>query len=134
MPPKLIHGQTNILSLLRPRLTFDDSFAVYPLEIDDSADTDILTHLPSCVTWIHQALEKRTKSLNPSQTVEAPPMLGVTSVDKRAAEPKAGGVLVHCQAGMSRSATVVVAYLMALMELEPVEALEILRAKRPVVE
>jgi dual specificity phosphatase 12 len=35
---------------------------------------------------------------------------------------------------MSRSATVVAAYLMGTLEMEPVEAMEYLREKRPVVE
>nr|XP_019012744.1 uncharacterized protein I206_02239 [Kwoniella pini CBS 10737]OCF51525.1 hypothetical protein I206_02239 [Kwoniella pini CBS 10737] len=97
-------GITNILSLLRPALEFSSEFAVYPLEIDDSSDTDILTHLPSCVAWISSILELL------------------------------GGVLVHCQAGMSRSATVVAAYLMREYDLDPVQAIVALRDKRPVVD
>lgn len=55
-------------------------------------------------------------------------------IDKIAAETKPGGVLVHCQAGMSRSATVVSAFLMQTLELGPLEAIEMLREKRPVIE
>ena len=45
-----------------------------------------------------------------------------------------GGVLVHCQAGMSRSATVVIAYLMKELDIDQVQALDMVREKRPVVE
>lgn len=43
-------------------------------------------------------------------------------------------MLVHCQAGMSRSATVVAAYLIKAMQVDPAEAVEMIRAKRPVVD
>lgn len=43
-------------------------------------------------------------------------------------------MLVHCQAGMSRSATAVAAYLMQTLELDPMEAVEMIKEKRPVVE
>ncbi|KAJ9095727.1 hypothetical protein QFC20_006594 [Naganishia adeliensis] len=46
---------------------------------------------------------------------------------------KRGAVLVHCQAGMSRSATVVAAYLMKTLNIPPEEAVEMIREKRPVV-
>ena len=56
------------------------------------------------------------------------------AIDRIAGETSPGGVLVHCQAGMSRSATVVAAFLMQVLELGPVEAVEMIREKRPVVE
>ena len=51
-----------------------------------------------------------------------------------AGETKAGGVLVHCQAGMSRSATVVAAHLIQTLELDPMDAVEMIKEHRPVVE
>ena len=56
------------------------------------------------------------------------------AISKTAGETRAGGVLVHCQAGMSRSATVVAAYLMQALELDPMDAIAMLREKRPNVE
>ncbi|WWC62551.1 uncharacterized protein I303_105147 [Kwoniella dejecticola CBS 10117] len=126
-------GITNILSLLRPALQFSPDFAVYPLEIDDSSDTDILTHLPSCVAWISSILQLREKAENDPDSddlkAENDPIISTL-----AATPKLGGVLVHCQAGMSRSATVVAAYLMREYDLDPVQAVVALRDKRPVVD
>lgn len=47
---------------------------------------------------------------------------------------KSGGcVLVHCQAGVSRSATVLAAYLMKAHSIEPSEAIARIRAQRPCV-
>ncbi|KAF9051219.1 hypothetical protein BDZ89DRAFT_1088719 [Hymenopellis radicata] len=44
------------------------------------------------------------------------------------------GVLVHCQAGMSRSATIVAAYLMYTRHLTPEAALELIRKSRPQID
>ena len=105
------------------------------MEIDDAADTDILTHLPSCVAWIQEALDKRQRALDPVGSPLALDDSGRSAViDPIAGETKPGGVLVHCQAGMSRSATVVSAYLIQTLDLGVVEAVEMLRDKRPVIE
>ena len=45
-----------------------------------------------------------------------------------------GGVLVHCNRGVSRSATFVVAHLMKARALDPASALELVRAARPQAE
>ncbi len=112
---------------------FAPQFAHYPLEIDDSADTDIFTHLPSCVAWMQEALDRRRRSFDPP-AAKALTLTRDKVISEKAGETKAGGVLVHCQAGMSRSATVVAAYLMQTMELDPMEAVAMIKEKRPVVE
>lgn len=124
------------MSLLRPRLNFAPSFSVFPLEIDDSPDTDILTHLPICVAWITEALGKLEAAKQARQAGIKPVPMGREKMLAASGVPETreGGVLVHCQAGMSRSATVVAAYLIKAMQLDPVEALETIREKRPVVE
>lgn len=50
---------------------------------------------------------------------------------KRAATP--GGVLVHCYAGVSRSATIVISYLMKHHRMSYSEARKYLRSKRPCI-
>ncbi|KAK4683654.1 dual specificity phosphatase 12, partial [Tremellales sp. Uapishka_1] len=109
-------GITNIVSLLRPALKFPPQFANYTLEIDDGPATDILSHLPACVSFIDSVLSPKPGNADPTHSA------------------KPGGVLVHCQAGMSRSATVTAAYLMTKYDLDPMQAVDMIKEKRPVVE
>ncbi|GMK53971.1 hypothetical protein CspeluHIS016_0105570 [Cutaneotrichosporon spelunceum] len=117
-------GISNVVSLLRPRLRFSDDFAVYAIPIDDAPETDILKELPGAVAWISEALQRRAGHEPEERAKEL----------RKAPETKAGGVLVHCQAGMSRSATVAAAFLMRELHLDPVEAVTFLRDRRPVVD
>ncbi|KAL7423165.1 tyrosine protein phosphatase yvh1 [Cryptotrichosporon argae] len=119
-------GITNIVSLLRPSLAFSPDFAVYALEIDDSPTSDMLTHLPSLVAWIQEALAAAIPT--------APPLQRSIDIAATLAPTRPGAVLVHCQAGMSRSATVVAAYLMRTEHLDPVQAVDRVRQARPVVD
>ncbi|KAG6903459.1 hypothetical protein C0995_005482 [Termitomyces sp. Mi166 len=70
------------------------------IPVEDVDYEDILIHLPSACQFIEQALRS------------------------------GGNVLVHCFQGISRSATVVAAYLMWRRRINATEALEIVRAAR----
>ncbi|BEI83026.1 hypothetical protein CcaverHIS002_0308940 [Cutaneotrichosporon cavernicola] len=117
-------GITNVVSLLRPPLQFAPDFAVFAIMIDDAPETDILRELPSAVAWIAEALQRRAGHEPDQRGLEL----------QNTPETKAGGVLVHCQAGMSRSATVTAAFLMRELRLDPVEAVTFLRDRRSVVD
>ncbi|KAI9225723.1 MAG: protein-tyrosine phosphatase-like protein [Piptocephalis tieghemiana] len=101
----LDHGITHILNITdQPVATFSDSFKYLLISAYDVEETNILAHLDQTYNFIHQVLST-------SQ----------------------GRVLVHCHAGVSRSASVVVAYLMRSLNLGFDEALEQCRQARPVV-
>ncbi|KAL6304400.1 hypothetical protein BKA93DRAFT_733115 [Sparassis latifolia] len=74
------------------------------VNLDDTEDADILVHLVSAISFIEEELEK------------------------------GHGVLVHCHAGLSRSATIVAAYLMYAQEIDAPSALEVIRKARPNVQ
>ncbi|THH32571.1 hypothetical protein EUX98_g1620 [Antrodiella citrinella] len=76
------------------------TFTHLHIEVTDTDDTDILTHFIPVITFIQKELDKRR------------------------------GVLVHCFAGISRSATLVAAYLMYTRGLDPADALKHIRQYR----
>ncbi|KAI9209360.1 protein-tyrosine phosphatase-like protein [Polychytrium aggregatum] len=71
------------------------------VSLEDSAEANLLECLPSAIEYISQAISKD------------------------------GRVLVHCVAGISRSASIIVAYLMKAQKLEYEQALEILHQQHP---
>ncbi|KAF9449282.1 hypothetical protein P691DRAFT_799489 [Macrolepiota fuliginosa MF-IS2] len=94
----------SILSAMRGRITVHETFIRHQILIDDTEDADILSHLLPSIHFIQAELDKGR------------------------------GVLVHCQAGVSRSATIVAAYLMHNKNLDPEGALELIRKARPYID
>eukprot|EP00753_Platysulcus_tardus_P015869 PLAT5321.2.p1 GENE.PLAT5321.2~~PLAT5321.2.p1 ORF type:complete len:268 (-),score=14.82 PLAT5321.2:72-875(-) len=70
------------------------------LELDDEPEEDIASTFPTAIAFIQKALAE------------------------------GGGVLVHCTAGISRSCTIVCAYLMATQRISVEEALHVVRSAR----
>jgi len=79
-------------------------FTYKVIEIDDAPNVDISAHFQACSAFIDDALNKN----------------------------KTNKVLVHCFAGMSRSVTVVSAYLMQTMQMMAVPVLKMVKSKRTV--
>ncbi|KAJ7269685.1 hypothetical protein C8J57DRAFT_318735 [Mycena rebaudengoi] len=94
----------SILSAMRGRVTINETFIRHQILLDDTEDADVLIHFIPAITFIQAELDKGR------------------------------GVLVHCQAGMSRSATIVAAYLMYTQNIGTQAALEIIRKARPQIE
>ncbi|PCH39447.1 hypothetical protein WOLCODRAFT_85674 [Wolfiporia cocos MD-104 SS10] len=80
------------------------TFIRHQIDLDDTEDADILGHLVSAISFIEAELEKER------------------------------GVLVHCQAGVSRSATIVAAYLMYAQHIDVETAMGMIRNVRPYVQ
>ncbi|RDX51222.1 phosphatases II [Lentinus brumalis] len=99
-------GVTHIVSMIEYRPKYPPSLKLKKLHIpiQDVEGADILQHLDVTTAFITSALE-----------------------DKR------NTVLVHCAMGISRSATVVCAYLIAAHAMPPHEALEFVISKREIV-
>ncbi|NXX76792.1 DUS15 phosphatase, partial [Urocolius indicus] len=72
------------------------------IPLPDTPEANIKRHFKECISFIHQC------------------------------RLHGGNCLVHCLAGISRSTTVVVAYVMAVTELSCQEVLEAVRSVRPV--
>ncbi|KAF5373296.1 hypothetical protein D9615_007487 [Tricholomella constricta] len=101
-------GITHVVSIVEYNPTIPD---IIPAEnklhirLADESKADILSHLPNTTEFITSVL----------------------------AENKTNKVLVHCVMGISRSATVVCAYLIASSGMDAREALEHTQAKRGIV-
>ena len=83
--------------------SFPNDFEYKVLEVDDDASVDLLKHFPSAIEFIQARIDQ-----------------GKT-------------VLVHCAAGVSRSASVVTSFVMHKLGLRRDEALAFVRKSRPAV-
>ncbi|KAI0035337.1 protein-tyrosine phosphatase-like protein [Vararia minispora EC-137] len=99
-------GITHVLSILDFAPDhLPKSITCMHVRLEDRFNVDILSHLPDTTEFIRSALAGRA--------------------DAR--------VLVHCMMGISRSATVVCAYLIAEHNMSAGDALTFTRSKRPIV-
>ena len=99
-------------SLLNPS-RFASSAGLQTLTLDLACPYDMITKLPRAIKTINDHLEQSCNSKLP------------TSLDDIPAK-----VLLFCESGNDRSATVVAAYLMVLYGLGPVEALQLVQSQR----
>ncbi|KAL8947564.1 MAG: hypothetical protein Q9222_006168 [Ikaeria aurantiellina] len=98
---------THVLSVLTLPLddTLFNDYKQFPIDIDDDDDKDIIQHFPASNAFIQEGLDR------------------------------GGGVLVHCAMGKSRSAAIVLAYMMSINpQLTPMNALNLLRRARSICE
>jgi len=94
----------SILTVMRGRFSTPDTFFRHQIPLDDVEEADVLQHLIPSITIIQAELDKGR------------------------------GILVHCQAGSSRSATVVAAYLMYSQNVDTSTAIDLIRKVRPSVD
>lgn len=96
------HGVTHILNLAGFASTHLEGFSYLDIPILDLPEEVLSDHIPSCFAFINNALK------NPESTV-----------------------LVHCNAGISRSVSIVTAYLMSSNSWSLEKALEVVKTARP---
>ncbi|KAF8650927.1 hypothetical protein AX16_005025 [Volvariella volvacea WC 439] len=97
------NGISSVLTAMRGTVKVNPTLMRHQIPIDDSLEEEILAHLPSSIRFIQRQLGKGR------------------------------GVLVHCYGGVSRSATIVTAYLMYTQNVGVEEALKTVKEKRPIV-
>ncbi|TPX35944.1 hypothetical protein SmJEL517_g01701 [Synchytrium microbalum] len=95
---------THIISVIdEEQPAFPNDFTYMTIPAIDSEETNLLGHFPDAVKFIEDAISS------------------------------GGNVLVHCLAGVSRSATIVLAYMMKKYDMAPTSALKVLRTRRRIV-
>ena len=99
------------------------------IELEDDDDGDLLTQIPAATAFIRDALRLR----DANRAMRAAAVDDLSSSSRAPADPSAspGGVLVHCHAGVSRSAAIVVAHVMRARDVDPEEALRLVRLAHP---
>ncbi|KAL2856284.1 protein-tyrosine phosphatase-like protein [Aspergillus pseudodeflectus] len=100
------------------------------VDMDDDPMEDLLAHLDGMLDWVHDAIIG-TAPLDGAEEdqVNAGKESGVDTSTRQ----DQGRVLVHCNQGVSRSGSVVVAYIMKYLSLPYAAALLTARQSRPVI-
>ena len=100
------------------------------IDILDNPEADIASTFPACFAFIDQALAARAQALHTHAEPGAEPSREEACT---LAQSGPGGVLVHCRMGVSRSASVCIAYLMRTLRISLARALQLLQEGRSVV-
>ncbi|KAL3464018.1 protein-tyrosine phosphatase-like protein [Aspergillus heterothallicus] len=162
-PLLIAHGITHILSVVRwedrPRSTGPEAERVTDtdarensqriihkhIDIDDDPMEDLLSKLNEMLEWIHDALAPPAPTPSCSNQIQDSGRLSSEQVVRdQDARPKPstetapnsesrGRVLVHCNQGISRSGSVVVAYIMRYLSLPYAAALATARKSRGLI-
>ncbi|KAH3743460.1 Miro domain protein [Pelomyxa schiedti] len=95
---------THVVTVLDVKVgVYPHDFNYFIIPVEDEESTDLLSHFEACHQFMDEALEHGT------------------------------AVLVHCAAGISRSATIVISYLMAKRRISVEEAHKFVSAARPII-
>jgi len=100
---------------------FPAEFSYKVIEVEDHEHENLIMHFPACFNFIKAARSAYHRSN----------LLETTGDKARGQFPS---ILIHCHQGVSRSVTVVCAWLMETKNFSAQEALEFVREKRPIVD
>ncbi|KAG2490222.1 hypothetical protein HYH03_011347 [Edaphochlamys debaryana] len=130
-------GITHVLSVLNYPVAKDlSAYSTLQLPLQDSEDSNMLQYLPAAIKFLDGALggagpgqaAPGTEPEALEKVLEAP---AGALPPVPAAAPGRARVLVHCQAGVSRSPTVVIGWLMHSRGLSADDATALVRRRRP---
>lgn len=130
-------GITHVVSMLGPASVRFPGWLHYRVfELGDAPEyaDQLLACLPEALRFVREALASKPR-LPPRPAAggaEATAAEVLSEEDAKALLPSETAVLIHCQAGASRSATVMTAFLMQLAGLRARDALRYVQKRRPV--
>jgi atypical dual specificity phosphatase len=139
-------GVTHIVCVLEEPVTYPrtrQDVKILYIPVSDDVTSDLLSYFESATEFISDALG--TTNLPAVNKEELNAVKDVTNVlegnthpfpspDADAGSTPKNVVLVHCLAGMSRSATIVCAYLLATTSMNTQETISFVRSKRSIIQ
>lgn len=139
-------GVTHIVCAMEEPVTYPrtrQDVKILYIPVSDNVTSDLLSYFESAVEFINDAL--RTTNLSAVDKEEVDAIKDVANVMEDNSRPfpspttetnsaPKNVVLVHCLAGISRSATVVCAYLLATTSMNTQETISFVRSKRSIIQ
>ncbi|CCH57872.1 hypothetical protein TBLA_0A00710 [Henningerozyma blattae CBS 6284] len=124
-PLRAQYNVTHILSIIRfqiiPEYLVRKGYSVKNIPIDDDMKTDILKYINESNKFIDHCLY-------PNEVEYSPDKVSFKG------KPQKNAIYIHCHAGVSRSSTFVIAYLMYRFNLSLKNALYAVQRKRPSIQ
>ena len=115
---ELLHENLGVVTatttISPPFVQTNGSIRFCQVPILDEEEADLLLYLPGTTYFIHSCLYNNTQHHQQQHTSKT--------------------VLVHCQFGVSRSASIVLAYLMKYHDFSLTQALDHVRQRRPIID
>ena len=113
---------------------FPDIFEYLVVEIDDDPEVNIAEHFEKCISFIDDAIHSSaTEHVAGRYSAQTLSHLGGDGSGSFVNAREGGVVLVHCAAGMSRSASIVIAYVMYALGLPFEKAYVLVKRARPFI-
>jgi len=142
-------GVTHIVCVMEAPVTYPrthQDIKILYIPVSDSVRSDLLSYFESATEFIKDAMGipdaldinkeeiAAAKGVADSLEGNTHPFPPPDADQDREHPGQRNVVLVHCLAGMSRSATVVVAYLLATTSMNTQEAISFVRSRRPIIQ
>ena len=111
-------------------ITHVDKLNYYQVSLDDNENANIKAHFDNAIKFIETALNddgKKDKATGQEAKEKE------KEKEKEKKQEKVNRVLIHCAAGISRSATITIAYLMKSRNMKYDDAFNFVRSRRDVI-
>lgn len=124
----------HIVSMVRGELPANQvaGYSHLHVEMDDDEEENIMQYLPETNKFLEEACGEWMTKLAESGKYKNYPEIDESVQLEYPHNPDPPGVLVHCMAGISRSSTVVIAYLMKKLGLTAEQGLALVKAGRKI--
>jgi hypothetical protein len=131
--PSLVRalGFTHVIQISSASAPQPIPTSIHYIQLDDDEDADLLIHVPALLTFL-LSLDIKPLTPSPLPSTSSPSLLSSSAVSSSLTTSSLR-LLFHCDAGISRSPSLVVVYLMTFCNMSLTKALEHVRQRRPCI-